>query len=608
MQLFSIYPTRLLKCPFKALLISICSICFFSNIQAQTESQLVSLYKAALQKAADDQAFHSMRMTGEFLFQKITLPVKVYYKAPSLLRVEMSFQTLKFIQISNDSLKWEFNPMENKNDVTAIGKEQSNIKKQTNSFDYVATDLLQYKELKHDLKFLRKERVDSVDTEVLELTDNSTAAKTLYYLNIKTHLLYKIANTKGFHLFADYRNEQGFVFPFFLIESGEKQTMEAHFSHVKMNEPLPDSLFIIPKNAIDASAKTKGTLDDIFSRADKSYQNQQYDSAILLYNKALTLDPKSYRAYNSRGLSKIIQKEYYEAIADLTKATELNSQGANAFNNRGLAKYYLGDHEGATKDYTKALDIDPTLTVAFKNRGLIYLEKKDYEAGIKDFSKALEIDPKDGESHFKHGFGHAQLEKYEAGLKSYRLAILNGYKTAELFNFKGVAEFKTENYDSARVSFYQALVSQNENLQYLENYGRTLYELGEYVNALHQFDEYLKKKGDNPEILNMKGLCKYQQKDYKGSIKDFSQAIAMKENATYYDNRAASKEMTKDFKGAIEDYGESIRIYPTDASVFYKRGLLRIRISKNTEGCHDLSTANEMKYEPAKEAIKKNCR
>jgi hypothetical protein len=63
----------------------------------------------------------------------------------------------------------------------------------------------------------------------------------------------------------------------------------------------------------------------------------------------------------------------------------------------------------------------------------------------------------------------------------------------------------------------------------------------------------------------------------------------------------------EDYEGAIADYGESIRLYPNDASIFYRRGLLKIHTSKKLEGCMDLGTAHEMKYEPAKDAIMKNC-
>jgi tetratricopeptide (TPR) repeat protein len=103
-------------------------------------------------------------------------------------------------------------------------------------------------------------------------------------------------------------------------------------------------------------------------------------------------------------------------------------------------------------------------------------------------------------------------------------------------------------------------------------------------------------------------LCKYKEENYKGAIKNFSKSIEMDgKNAAYYDNRAAAKEMIEDYEGAITDYGESIRVYPNDASVFYKRGLIKLYTSKKMEGCIDLGTAHEMKYEPAKDAIFQNC-
>ena len=65
--------------------------------------------------------------------------------------------------------------------------------------------------------------------------------------------------------------------------------------------------------------------------------------------------------------------------------------------------------------------------------------------------------------------------------------------------------------------------------------------------------------------------------------------------------------MLEDYEGAIVDYSESIKLYPQDPNVFYKRGMIKLYTSKKIEGCLDLATANEMSHEPAREAIMKNC-
>ena len=93
-----------------------------------------------------------------------------------------------------------------------------------------------------------------------------------------------------------------------------------------------------------------------------------------------------------------------------------------------------------------------------------------------------------------------------------------------------------------------------------------------------------------------------QEKYSKKGLKLLSSSLLVLNDFPY-----SAKEQIEDYEGAILDYTESISLDPTDPSTFYKRGLIKILSSKKLEGCLDLGTAKDMKYEAAKEAIMKNC-
>lgn len=580
----------------------------FTGALAQSEKDIVSRYKTAVAKNLDESSLRSMVLSGNFIVQKIDLPVVIAYKPKNLMRFEATFQNLKFFQVTNDSLQWDYNPMTGVNKVTRIDKENNGIKKRNSSFDFINYDLLHEPDKDHKLKLIGKEKLDSIEVYHLELT-RSNKEKTLYYISTKNHLIYKIKDKDGFRYFANYTFQGGYVFPKFIIESNPEQYMEGRFHDFKYNQDLPDSLFVIPRQVLEEKKSLEKTKNRLLDSADSLHGIAMDEKAIELYTKAIQSNDRNFRAYNSRGLARIGVKEYYEAIADFNKAIEINPSQSNvALNNRGLAKFYLGDKEGAVGDYTKSIELDKTFIVAIKNRGLAYIHLGKYELGANDFKDALKINPQDGEAHFKLGVALAQLEKLDEALASYQLARKCKFSNAELYNYKGVSEYQLEKYDSAKTDFQMAINLDPDNLQYIENLGRALFELEDYVAANEQFHLYLSKKDDQPEIINLVGLCKYRDENYKGAIKDFTRSIELNgNNATYFDNRAAAKEMVEDYTGAIKDYTESIRIYPNDASVFYKRGMIKIYTSQKMEGCLDLATSNEMKYEPAKEAIMKNC-
>ncbi len=79
-------------------------------------------------------------------------------------------------------------------------------------------------------------------------------------------------------------------------------------------------------------------------------------------------------------------------------------------------------------------------------------------------------------------------------------------------------------------------------------------------------------------------------------------------NPTYVDKRALSKTEKEDYAGAVEDYSSSIELYPTDPETYFQRGLVKLSMNNNYDGCLDLKHAEELGSQEAKAAIKKSCK
>ena len=124
------------------------------------------------------------------------------------------------------------------------------------------------------------------------------------------------------------------------------------------------------------------------------YNNKgEYQKALVVFDKAIELDPSFALAYNNRGWAHIELGQYELGIIDCTKAIEFDPSLALAYSNRGLAHVRLGQYEEAIADCNKAIELDPGLALAYSNRGLAYIELGQYEEAIADFDKAIELDP-----------------------------------------------------------------------------------------------------------------------------------------------------------------------------------------------------------------------
>lgn len=589
---------------FSALLV----LCVFLNMSAwaQKPTEIVARYRAALKNTADKDAFKSISAEAVFRMMDIDFPANIVCASPNNMRIEMTLMGKTFIQVNNDSLKWEFNPMTNVHtikDAENLSSAQSATKRR----GFVDYRLLEYDKLNLSLQFKGREKADSIDVFHLELVDKKNDLKISYYINTRTYLVYRAVDDEATSTYLDYENFNGFVLCRRYIEANTSQTMEVNFTRVELNGPIDTKLFIVPDEAKEAVRGSQLSARSELKTAESLYNEGKYAEADRQFTSILEKKPGERDALNGRGLTKIALTDHYAAIADFSAVINLNKDDYVAYNNRGLAKYYLGDNTGARADYDKAILLKPDFEIALKNRGMTFFRTGGFENAAKDFSTVMELNSHDSEAVFKYGVSVAQLGKYEDATHAYDNAFKQGYRTAEYFNYRGVALYHLSRFDSAQVNFAKAVKLDENNAQYNENLGRAWMQQGEHEKALAQFEKCLSMQKDNAELYNLIGLCQYYDENYKAAINQFGRAIELKQDANYYSNRASAKEQLNDFVGALNDYSEFIRISPSDPAVFFKRGMVKIHTSQKLEGCMDLGTAKEMGYAAASEAIMKHC-
>jgi TonB family protein len=102
-------------------------------------------------------------------------------------------------------------------------------------------------------------------------------------------------------------------------------------------------------------------------RADENIGKGEYDLAIVDYNKAVELNPKSVPAYFNRARAFYFKRDFAEAIESYSKVIELTPKDSVVFYNRGVAYEKMGDALKAAEDYEKALALDENNSPAKEN-------------------------------------------------------------------------------------------------------------------------------------------------------------------------------------------------------------------------------------------------
>ena len=98
----------------------------------------------------------------------------------------------------------------------------------------------------------------------------------------------------------------------------------------------------------------------------------RYKEALKDFDKAISLDPRSYQSYANRALIHRYTGNQNQAIADYTQAISLNQNYDTAYIGRGELYRLAGRSSEAFKDFETAIGLDTTDPRAYLRRGLLY--------------------------------------------------------------------------------------------------------------------------------------------------------------------------------------------------------------------------------------------
>ncbi len=97
-------------------------------------------------------------------------------------------------------------------------------------------------------------------------------------------------------------------------------------------------------------------------------------------------------SHYNRGTEYMNQEEYDQAILCFDKAIEIKPKFAQAYCDRGSAYKEQDRLEQAISDYNKAIEIDPEFAVAYCNRAVIFHAQGEFDKAWEDVHKAQNLD------------------------------------------------------------------------------------------------------------------------------------------------------------------------------------------------------------------------
>lgn len=226
----------------KIALLGMMLLAFSASLVAaeMTADELIAKHMAAIGGETNVRAIKSMTMKGSMMAQNMTLSAKIMNVLPDKAYMEISMNN-SVVQAGGTNGKdaWVGGPM---GTYILSGDQKKSAMKQADLFP-----LLDYKKRGAKVKYLGEDLVKGAKAHKLQYAFEGDT--TTFFLDAATFYIVKQKSAEAATGLTDYRKVGNLFLPYKItIQSGQGPMMMS-IDTIAVNPTIPDSLFVVPKDA-----------------------------------------------------------------------------------------------------------------------------------------------------------------------------------------------------------------------------------------------------------------------------------------------------------------------------------------------------------------------
>ncbi len=180
------------------------------------------------------------------------------------------------------------------------------------------------------------------------------------------------------------------------------------------------------------------TANDHFEKGKELYEAEEYQAALLSFEKAISLNSNSVEYWTEKATVLWKLHRHIEALEACTKAIEINTEYAPAWRRKGILLEDLNLTDEALIAFNKSISLNPKYVLAYVARGIFFGKLNRMEDALLDFNKALDIDSESTNTHVNIGKAYMELGQKDKALEHYNKAIKLGKTDAVTYYNRGV--------------------------------------------------------------------------------------------------------------------------------------------------------------------------
>lgn len=303
-----------------------------------------------------------------------------------------------------------------------------------------------------------------------------------------------------------------------------------------------------------------------------AYKNNNFESALEMFKKAIEYNPDFAMAYYRLGLTYMRQNKYESAIRNFSKALDLNSELVNAYFNRGSSYYRINYFEEAITDFEAVIENNQADWEAYYNKGLCFYRLSDYKQALRDFQQTKSIKPDFVEAYYNSGIVYFKMNDYHNSLieNNEAIKINPGYSNA-YFN-RGASYYKLGQFENAINDFSFVLNNNPNDISSYYNRGVSFYKMDNIPMAIKDNSSAISIDPGFAAAYYNRGIYYYKNGEFYKALGDYTKAIDLNDKyklPSLY-NRGIVYKYLKVYDKALEDFSEYLRLSNVRDEDYYK--------------------------------------
>ena len=263
------------------------------------------------------------------------------------------------------------------------------------------------------------------------------------------------------------------------------------------------------------------------------------------------------------------------ALVEYESALELDPRSASAHYGVGRCYARKRDYDQAIASLTMSLDNDSEFAAAYGTRGLVHLARGEQDEAERDFAAAMALPEESVHAHFGMGKIHQNRGEFELAIAMYDAAIRLSPELAHVHRQRGRACRSIDDMEQAIVSFRKVTELQPDRVQGWRTLARTCDEARDTQGAIEAYRSLVCLDQNDVEGWSELGRLHYNCRDYDDAVDCLQKSIDLDASTGFtHLLRGKALEAAGEPGQAMESYQQAVEIDETDCDAWIALGRL----------------------------------